>query len=591
MMSSDYEAITKHNKLQLGLDTASRKTQICMYSDSTHFVYEILQNADDYGATEIFFKLSKEGLLIEHNGEAFTEENVKAITYFGKSTSRDELVKTGRFGVGFKSVFAFTATPIIISGDEHFQIYGLYRVRTYTYPENLSRSRTRITLPFNHESEQPDYVDFLMSQNEAYLKISSRLTGLNMNSLLFTQNIREIRWEIEERSGHYLREDVMDGNARCTTITDGNRLNKYQVFSRIPQWRNKEHKAVELAFAVNEKGQLSQSDDYLYVLFPTSQETHLQFLLNGPYRTNPSRETISAEDHFNIHLMKETCELMADVLLQLREKGLLTTQFLSILPNGDDKLRDFYMPLFDTIIDTFKVEELVPTDDNNYACSDYVFQGPAPIREVITKEIFSFLIAQNDVCWAKGVQQNSRSELFLRALNIQQWDWEELRDAMLRNFFNNGDNAVWLAKRSDSWLQRLYILLAECTRRDEKSTWSLSACSIIRVLVDGEETHISGNDSYFPKTRSFKELPQVKRSILRGINQKVSQRIYDSLVTLRVSEIGDQERIDLVLETYYTDESATVSVQQHLKHMSAFIKWWKKEKDASKFSYKTRDLG
>ena len=100
-----------------------------MYSDLTHFVYEILQNADDYGATKVVFKLSNNELQIEHDGTPFTEENVKAITYFGQSTSRDDLVKTGRFGVGFKSVFAFTATPIIISGDEHFQIHGLSRQR------------------------------------------------------------------------------------------------------------------------------------------------------------------------------------------------------------------------------------------------------------------------------------------------------------------------------------------------------------------------------------------------------------------------------------------------------------------------------
>ncbi len=206
-MSSDYKAITKHNEDQLGKDTASRKTQISMYSDSTHFIYEILQNADDYGAKEVLFKLSEKELWIEHDGEPFTEENVKAITYFGQSTSREDLVKTGRFGVGFKSVFAFTATPIIISGCEHFQIYGLYRVKEHPYPDDFPRSRTRIILSFNHESENPDYVEDLISQADAYAKIEERLTSLNKNTLLFTQNIRKIRWETNDGSGHYLRED------------------------------------------------------------------------------------------------------------------------------------------------------------------------------------------------------------------------------------------------------------------------------------------------------------------------------------------------------------------------------------------------
>ena len=113
-MPSDYEAITRYNKEQLGKDTASRKSQVNMYSDFSHFVFEILQNADDYGATHVTFKLSMDELLIEHNGIPFEEENVKAISYFGKGTSRDDLIKTGQFGLGFKSVFAFTKVlPIV----------------------------------------------------------------------------------------------------------------------------------------------------------------------------------------------------------------------------------------------------------------------------------------------------------------------------------------------------------------------------------------------------------------------------------------------------------------------------------------------
>ena len=66
-MPSDYKAITKHNEERLGSDTASRKTQVSMYSDSAHFVYEILQKpADDYGATEVAFKLSKNEIVIEY---------------------------------------------------------------------------------------------------------------------------------------------------------------------------------------------------------------------------------------------------------------------------------------------------------------------------------------------------------------------------------------------------------------------------------------------------------------------------------------------------------------------------------------------
>ena len=276
-MPSDYKAITEYNEDQLGKDTSSRKTQVSMYSDPTHFVYEILQNADDYGATEVFFKLSKNEIVIEHNGVPFKKENVKAITYFGKSTSREDLVKTGRFGIGFKSVFAFTATPIIISESEHFQIHGLYRVREYPYPDGFPRSRTRIILPFNHDSKQPDFVEKLMCQEDAYQQISECLIDLDMNTLLFTRNIREIRWEIDSQYECYSREDEIAGNARLTTIKDGKNENTYLVFSKIPTWENEEHKEVEIAFSVDEQHQLSPiHGEFLHVLFPTTEKNRFK---------------------------------------------------------------------------------------------------------------------------------------------------------------------------------------------------------------------------------------------------------------------------------------------------------------------------
>lgn len=586
-MPSDYQAITDYNKRQLGEDTASRKTQINMYSDSTHFIYEILQNADDYGATEVLFKLFKDQLIIEHNGEPFKEVNVKAITYFGKSTSRDDLVKTGRFGVGFKSVFAFTATPIVISENEHFQIYDLYCVREYPYPTDISCSMTRIILPFNHESEKPDYVENIMLKGEAFSKISKRLTSLNMNTLLFTRNILEIHWEIDGHSGHYLREDDTNDKARWTTITDGDRLNKYLVFSRIPEWESKKYKPVEIAFAIDDKNILQPIEDFLYVLFATTQETHLKFVLNGPYRTNPSRETISDEDQFNRHLMNEICALMKDVLLTLRQMDLMTTQFLSVLPNSTDNLRDFYKPLHKSIIKTFHEYELVPTDDNQFATASNLFQGPAQLREVIRKQELQFFTGREYASWVKGVQQNSRADYFIRDLDIKYWGWSEL-EQVLRNKFitiyyqNDDDDNIWLKARSDSWLQELYMLLADALKKTECSEYTLKRCQIIRVLEDGKENHVTASKAYFPK-RGYSDLPQIKHSILRGRNQKETEKIEESLITLGVTEIGEEERINSILETIYNESSASISSKQHLQHMRLFIKHWKKNKDSVKF--------
>ena len=97
------------------------ETAIKKYSDSAHFVYELLQNADDTKATWVEFILAEEGLWFKHNGTIrFTitnpeeDENdaeegnlghINAITSIGNSTKIDAQ-KIGKFGIGFKAVFA-----------------------------------------------------------------------------------------------------------------------------------------------------------------------------------------------------------------------------------------------------------------------------------------------------------------------------------------------------------------------------------------------------------------------------------------------------------------------------------------------------
>ena len=584
-MSSDYNAITEHNERQLGQDTASRKTQISMYSDPTHFVYEILQNADDYGAREVVFKLSENELQIEHDGAPFTEGNVKAITYFGQSTSRDDLVKTGRFGVGFKSVFAFTATPIIISGDEHFQIHGLYRLKEHPYPNDFLRFRTRIVLPFNHESEQPDYVEDLMAQEEAYSKISDRLTTLNMNTLLFTRNIREIRWEIDGRSGHYLREDDINDNARLTTITDGKDLRKYLVFSRIPRWDNQEYKAVEIVFGIDEREQITSVDDYLYVLFATKEETHLQFILNGPYRTNPSRETISEDDPFNRYLIKETCELMRDVLPQLRERKLLTTQFLSVLPNSNDNLRDFYAPLFETIVETFHGQKLVPMKQGGHAAADGIFRGAARLSDLIVDDDLVALLGDeySPPLWiANPPQIHQREDNFLSTLGIPRWT---TRDLIFRlNELDEDDQAEpiteWLSEKPDKWHQEFYVLLGELLSSAPSSpssfdtfnvTLNISRLPIVR-LSDG--TYRKGDECFFPDEDGTHDqtFPRVAKEVYSsGTNKTQQDKARRLLEDIGVRKVGEVEQIEAILKQRYVKGTAHSREAHHKQDIERFI--------------------
>jgi hypothetical protein len=89
------------------------------YTDQAHFIYELLQNADDARATSARFILFKDKLVFAHNGtRRFTVSNpasekqdresgnlgdINAITSIGASNKPKAAI--GKFGVGFKAVF------------------------------------------------------------------------------------------------------------------------------------------------------------------------------------------------------------------------------------------------------------------------------------------------------------------------------------------------------------------------------------------------------------------------------------------------------------------------------------------------------
>src|ERR1035437_67982 len=78
-MPSDYAAISADHRRRWGEDgpTDLGKIAAKLYPDRTHFVVELLQNAQDAGATRIRFDLTPDGLRVLHDGRLFTEADVR----------------------------------------------------------------------------------------------------------------------------------------------------------------------------------------------------------------------------------------------------------------------------------------------------------------------------------------------------------------------------------------------------------------------------------------------------------------------------------------------------------------------------------
>jgi hypothetical protein len=149
-----------------------------IYPDEAHFIYELLQNAEDAEASEVEFYLHLGGLRFRHNGKIlFTIDHIKAITNYGQSTKKITENKIGKFGVGFKSVFSYTKMPIINSAGLTFSISQAILPKTATVPPEISqkfkKDFTTFIFDFNEPSKSPQ---------KAFSEISQGLEDLDERS-------------------------------------------------------------------------------------------------------------------------------------------------------------------------------------------------------------------------------------------------------------------------------------------------------------------------------------------------------------------------------------------------------------------------
>ena len=103
------------------------------YPEGPGMLYELIQNADDAGATtvSILFNMKQyntDSVLSEamgdwqgpaiycYNDAVFSNQDFEALSRIGESSKLNQSSKTGRFGLGFNSVYHYTDLPSILSG-------------------------------------------------------------------------------------------------------------------------------------------------------------------------------------------------------------------------------------------------------------------------------------------------------------------------------------------------------------------------------------------------------------------------------------------------------------------------------------------
>lgn len=586
-MPSDYDQIRADNIKEYGEGTRHLSFLGRLYADRTYFVFELLQNAEDAGASRILFKLFNDRLEVMHDGRPFNELDVRGVCGVGEGTKAEDLTQIGKFGIGFKSVYAYTSKPEVHSGDENF------RIENYVRPYAVERRKIRDTwttlfvFAFDVDSFDPE---------TARREIGIRLHNLSVRTLLFLRKISEIEYKLPDLTGGvYLREEVKRDSARQVTVigqnNDAEEDETWLIFERPVQSLSCSNQVcVEVGFRLkispeDKTGSIVRiKDTPLVVYFPTEKSTRFGFLIQGPYRTTPSRDNIPKNDGWNEKLIAETSILINDTLRNLKDMGLLSVPLLETMPIRMEEFPEgsMFYPIVSKVREALMKEELLPADDQSFvsAASAKIARG-GELKNLLNQEQLRLLFQTKSVTkWLSAdITQDRTPDLRIYLMN--ELHVEEITpDGFARKLALS-----FLASQSDEWFIRFYTYLSgqEALWRSQRCTGDIEGIlrskPILR-LQDGSHKMLlrsDGDPNVFLPPQGDTDFPIIKREIVSN------GQAMDFLKRLGLSEPNVfDDIVEIVLSKYSRPDASSILQDEHSVDIQKIIRAMSSDSETGK---------
>lgn len=449
-----------------------------IYSDPAHFVYELLQNADDAKATKAYFYLYSDSLIFKHNGRrqfTITEDgdlgskvkpnpygDINSITAY--SSTKDKETKTiGKFGLGFKSVYTYTNRPQIYDDKFWFAI---------------EKRMIPVLLDEDHELRNAGETLFvlpLLDPEKAVKEISLKLVSLNAPTL-FLQNLDSVYYSdsISGKNYEYIKhvsktKQSNDIYFEHVKIEDCGTTSKLLLFHRNVDIQYKdEGLKVSIGYFFNDKGEIDSSESRIVnCFFPTEASSGLCFISHAPFLLSNNRQSINDND-FNKNLIHEICRLAADSLVIIKnhknneiKKPLITDNLYSIIPyrfNFYSKYnypfqveKEFKLQFLEAIKKLLEKQALLYTDTRSYSkIGNACFFSNSGLHNILktgqVRELFN-----DDKLNILRIEENDDLRSFLKSyFGIKEVEPEDLANNITPYFMQN---------QGIEWAKRLYKFL------------------------------------------------------------------------------------------------------------------------------------
>lgn len=480
-----------HDELNSALSLLSED----LYSDDTHFVSELIQNADDneYAngvVPRLEFRLKPERLVVVNNEIGFSAKNVWSLCRTGKSTKKGNKSKfTGEKGIGFKSVFTVSDAPEIHSNGYHFRFNRTDKAKLlgYVVPEwkdgspDAVEGQTTIVLP------APENLKF----------DASKLHGLDPNLLLFLRQLRHI--EIHEPTGvkSFLREerDGISILSLSTHQTEGASKREQKQYVRaefsvdmesVVEEKRPKMKTTDiiLAFPVSAayEAQPDIEGSKLYAFLPIRQ-SGFRFSIQADFVLSASRGEIRETLPWNIRLRDALADAFVASLDAFKRHDLLKNTYFDFIPRKEEVSGSFLRPVRKAIFDQLALKKCLLSASGTWCLPKDLRTAPKKFRELFPSETAKLVFGYDYVHEDQKLDKELLYEL-------------EVQGALLNDVISLFSNHLkWFQEQPKEWKKSLYSYIAESSEKFIKS-------GLLEVpflpLEDGTMVVPTEQNVYFP---------------------------------------------------------------------------------------------
>ncbi|EEY15701.1 conserved hypothetical protein [Verticillium alfalfae VaMs.102] len=296
------------------LESALKVLSHDLYQTATHFLLELIQNADDNmytaDAPTLAITYRPGRVRIDCNERGFSRKNIEAICRICQSTKSGRSKSAGfvgEKGIGFKAVFKVASTVWISSGHYSFRFdrdghLGMIAPIWDAFPEAPKPGFTSIYLKLARDCNEGGIVDELRSYDAKILIFLRRLQRLEID-------VQREFWKSGDFKTVLSRQATISGNPSMTTLMNDGVKKQYLVWrhtvNRLPNDARRpgiSSSEVVIAFPLDKDGETPLIERQSVYAFLPIRDYDFKFLLQADFLLSANREDVHADLPWNLAL-------------------------------------------------------------------------------------------------------------------------------------------------------------------------------------------------------------------------------------------------------------------------------------------------